>query len=251
MATKKKTVTKEELYENVVDITAKHGQGIPLFMLKQNKEVQDALDSLITEKKVKIVTKSYSHLPDDETICLEGVYCIEEELSKSGGNLSHMSFLRHLLGSSENIPAFGKTDTEIAQSEEGKPLYEAWLKDNKEGLDALVALKGNPIEYKVEKLTDEEKDFLTSRGWYEKNKTIKEGLEISEKTIPDRNKQIEIVAEIIDLKKQDKKHEDEVKSDIEENKKNIAELEIRLKINSLMKGMENTQLVQEAFKDLI
>lgn len=246
--------TKVELYKSVVDITASHGQGIPSFMLKD--EHREALDSLVSEGKVKLVTKTYSHLPDDEVIVLEGVYSIEEDISENDAPLSHFSFLRHLLGVSDKIPGLeidkGMTDTEVCESEEGKPFYEKWLQENKEGLDALLDLKKNPPTYKESPLSDSEKNLLTSRGWYKDNLLIRECINQASSTIPDREEQIKVVQNLINLLSEDEdKHAVEIEKHKKDQEENISNLDSRRSLINRMKCMNQNSGVVKAFKDLL
>ena len=126
---------KEEFYNIVVDIYKKTGQGLAGFVtLKTGRE---ALDELVAEGKLKTYVNHYSYLPDDEWICLTGVYCAEEDMQNGEGRA--LTFIRRYL----NIPNDSGIEKKIQEYLDANPKekekldndYNTWLNKNKELLE--------------------------------------------------------------------------------------------------------------------
>lgn len=129
------SLSKKDVYNSFIATYLKTGQGVPGFILS-NKNYKEPVNQLIEEGKLKIVNQEYSYLPDDQWICLTGVYCVEEEVKKESRALD---YLRKYL----NIPGNKIMDTKLEdffnenpkEREKYNQWYNDWLKKNEEILE--------------------------------------------------------------------------------------------------------------------
>jgi hypothetical protein len=130
-----------EFYNKMILITQETGQGVPMFIVEMGN-LTDEINELVNKGKVKII---------DDFACLTGIYCVEEDEANSGKSLSMNSplhFIRRWLGLDQSEDVMfclweGKTGKEVQDewlvaSEEA---YQAWLTENKDGLEAIKNLQ--------------------------------------------------------------------------------------------------------------
>lgn len=175
-------MTKKEIYNAVVEIYKKTGQGIPRFVWKQLND--SFIQELIDEGKLKKVTISYSHVPDDEFLCLTKGFCPEE----GGKNTTGLTFMRVYLG--VNDLGLGITQTELFKDKDNKKHYEEWLATNADKLKETDEILAGRLDEAVSKKSSEEKkgkptkktkpvlskaeiEHLKERGCYERNESVK------------------------------------------------------------------------------
>jgi hypothetical protein len=121
----------------MISLTQKTGQGTPMFVVEM-ANLTEEIEDLVEKGKVQII---------DDFVCLTGIYCVEAEEAKIGGIKmnSPLHFIRRWLGLDQSGDVMfalweGKTGKEVhdewlVSSEED---YQAWLSENKEGLDAIT-----------------------------------------------------------------------------------------------------------------
>ena len=136
-------MTKKEIYNAVVEIYKKTGQGIPRFVWKQLND--SFIQELIDEGKLKKVTISYSHVPDDEFLCLTKGFCPEE----GGKNTTGLTFMRVYLG--VNDLGLGITQTELFKDKDNKKHYEEWLATNADKLKETDEILAGRLDEAVSK----------------------------------------------------------------------------------------------------
>lgn len=120
-------IDKKELYKKIVSVYLKTGQGVPMFVFGQHKK---ELNELIKENKVKIVRNNDYR---ENTICLTGVYCVEENGGRS------LDFIRRYLGIKGNPRIDRKVEEFLDKNpkirEQINKEYEDWLKENNDILE--------------------------------------------------------------------------------------------------------------------
>jgi hypothetical protein len=238
-------MNKGELYSKILKIYRESGQGTSGYILT-NSEVNDLVEELVEDGLVKIVTVSYNHLPDDKWICPTKGYCVEES-----GDTTNLSYMRLYVGLDMlidlgDVMKFSSKDA--IKDPEFMTGYCEWLNKNKLKLKEIDSIKDEVIDSKVV-LSDTEKEYLKSRGWFEKNLTIKESL-IKMKNGDDvLQEKIGILNQLIHLMKlkkgQDNSNLAELKSTEEELKAANEEVKMRKKISSLLRSKDENSLSQD------
>lgn len=124
-------MNKEEFYQAVVELYKKTGQGVPGFIkTKINPKI---IDELVSDGKLKIVTTNYSYLPNEEWICLTGVYCPEED-----SDMRSYSFMRLYLKIDDL--GLGLKMKDVLSNENFMKEYNIWFNNNKDLLEKIEKL---------------------------------------------------------------------------------------------------------------
>lgn len=186
-------MTKAEFYKGLIDIQIKTGQGVSgMLKLGTNGDlVSIYLDELIEEGLVVAndtggslghpetnifytPTKGYNVWADEGT---DGVY------NRHKGR--YLSFVRLFLGSMEQNYSEDQKDEKTNQKNYITPsvrymvtnpeimkMYTEWLERNHDALEEMISLDNF---YPGDKqFSDEENEWIKSRGWYGENKTVAE-----------------------------------------------------------------------------
>ena len=237
-------MNKSELYNKIVDIYKKSGQGIPKFI--ETKIGSDVIDQLVEDGLVKIVTQKFSYLPNSEDICLTKGYCVEEDMSK--GNHQSLTFMRMYMNVN---PVVELGDIVLTLNDTIKDLelmkkYVIWLEKNKEKLEEI-----KDIEYLDEKteigLSNESIEYLKTRSWYKKNNIISECLSSMSSGDTEVNKQMSILTELIKLKSTPsvrEKYKDSINEDITEKNELEKEMKIRSRIRNWLSSKDANEKIQ-------
>lgn len=199
-------MTKREIYNGLVGLYQKTGQGAPKYIFGSN---MNKINELINEGLVKIVTIPYNHLPDDVMVCLTNVYCTEEYPKTMA-----LQYMRLYLDCPVEHHIF-KTEKDDN--------YDKWVNENKLLLEKIpntplyvdndVISVTNDIESYNDIIT-----FIKDKKHYIENKTIVECVEINNIRTTELNELIKLTNEILSLynMKKDKSENDDIK--ITENK---------------------------------
>jgi hypothetical protein len=237
--------TKEQLLNDLINVTKSSGQGIPQFVIDRGGW-QDIADELIDEGYVT-VHKHKEHDPALIWYCYNKVYNVEKDTYGFNGSMLYYSFMRHYLRIDEDeSKGVLPSNSEVVQANMDK--YKEWLIENLEGLEAIKNLEEVTIGTE---LLDEQKEYLKSRGWYKDNLTIKESLE----KLIDRTQIIEELShnteKMIKLMGEHSKYDTEKKKYIKELEEYKFQLKARKKLYSIMDGEDSNIKVKEVFKDLV
>jgi len=267
-------MTKTEVYETVVDITKKTGQGlsgIVKVMGEHADSISHYLDELIEEGYViacdtggsighpesnifYMPTKGYNVWTD------EGPDLAQFEYSRHKGRyLTNVRFYLGAMDIEEDYDGLDEDDKNLkrhlnpsmlflAKQTEFMKQYAEWLERNEESLQEMLNLE--VIEFGNEPLDETTVELLTSRGWYTDNNTVGEA---KSKNI-DRINTIEEILRLskrwMELKEQGNQTDDE---DYTNRKNQIiedeTELKSRQKLDRLMVGVDRDTLVQDLFRD--
>lgn len=235
-------MTKRELYEGVISIQKKCGQGLSGIVGKMDRNVQELLDELVEEGHLRVIHQSYSYLPDDTWYFPIKGYCVfdpNEEEKRA------LSYVRMFLGKTEEI-FVNLPYTEFIQNPDFMKGYSDWLTKNKEQLDIMLNLDetypGEDVLF-----SDEEIEHIKTREWFIENKSVKECLDSSRDKMSDFDEMITINERIVSLYKQkgnsEKEIEDTEKS-IEDTKKQIK---LRKRLHNYLETLDMKKPIQEQF----
>ena len=120
-------MTRVEFYNAAVSVYEETGQGVPGFSRIHMPD--GIIEGLIKEGLLKSVITRYSHLPDDETLCITKGYCVEEDINKS--DLSALHYLRLYKGIEQELSGVGFPDNaKLIQDPGFMKGYSEWLTKN-------------------------------------------------------------------------------------------------------------------------
>jgi hypothetical protein len=239
-------MNKIEFYNKVVEIYKKTGQGVPKFIA--DKAGDDIFEDLEKDGLVKLVVRNYSHLPDDETICLTKGYCVEDDTK--GKDMSALTFIRIYRGVDPviEIANYKVSLNEIVRDPEWMLPYSTWLSKNKKLLE-----EGDAIElldesaYNGEELSDETVEYLKTRGWYEENLTVSECIERMKSGDKDNRKKMEILTELIMLQNTPsvrEKYKDSLAENIKEKEDLVNNEKYRKRIRVWLDTKNGSEKIQ-------
>jgi hypothetical protein len=192
-------MTKVEFYNSIVSVYQKTGQGVPGF-LRLRLPDPSIVDELISDGLIKSVTINYSHLPNDEFLCLTKGYCVEEE----GKDASALLCLRMYLGID---PVIDMGQTQLSREDAFKRVdvmskYAAWLTKNEVSLKEMETISPLPDEEIDTNLNEETISYLKTRSWYKDNLKVSNCIEQLKSGDNDVDNNIHISKRIIELYKQ-------------------------------------------------
>lgn len=245
-------MNKTEFYNSVAKFTKSCGQGLNLkFAYRIPGFSMDMLNELIEMGLLKLVHQDYSYLPDDDWICLTGIYCVEEDSD-------NMFFMRYYLNFEDDMVSnaaekLNKTREDLIAERIDR--YKEFLNKNLEGLEAIKRINTD-IQIKDE-LSQEMVTFLKEKTWYKNNLSVKESLEKCISVNSDEEKELKILKELNGLyKKSIEIKPDTYKKELEENEKELEEtktnLKLRTKLISILSDCKDKSTpVQELFSKWI
>ena len=216
-------MTKSELYNKIVDVYKKTGQGLSWIVPEKSVEIRDLLSELIEDGLIKRITITYTRLPDDTWYCLTKGYCVEEE-SSDGIISSPLMYLRFYLGN-EMVVNMGKiqlSSKECIKNPDFIEKYSTWLTKNTMKLEEM-----KNIEYLVEEhpiLSDVLKKQLIKTNWYKNNLTVSSCLLALDKSNLLSIEKIDLLNRIILLSKRSEEHKKDISKREEEIVKTNSEI---------------------------
>ena len=223
-------MTKSEFYNSVVKIYTETGQGVPGFFRGRAVSERD-LNSLIEEGLLKSVTISFSHLPDDETICLTKGYCAEEEITRR--DTTALSYVRYYKGLEQGLEKIGgPSNQQLSEDTEWLKGYNEWLEKNRVSLEEKIDLL--PESKSSDFLNEKEKQYLISRDWFKNNLTVRESLRDSRKRTDTERQIIETCNELIALTKNSEKHKSSYDNAVDSKEKAEGSVRVRERIEDFL-----------------
>ena len=252
------------LYNSIVDITKKTGQGVPLFVVERLGLVE-AADIMVEKGILNKYHQQYSHLPDDTTYCINGVYNVENDMGESKGKGVFMSSSLHFIRRWLNLDQSQDILFKIVKDKTGddvykqwlidsKPEYLNWIKKNLEGIEALNKLEhlthldlttGTSLEVGTESY-----ELLVSRIWFTDNEKVSECIRLNDEAMDVIKQQIRLTKEILSLysKKSNNADDAEVKRHNLFLAETSKELDIRKGWYTTMILADDAELIQNVFK---
>lgn len=232
-------MNKIELYNNIVKIYKKSGQGTSGFI--RHKIGYELVDELIADGLVKIVTHQYNYLPNDEWICLTKGYCVEDDILVEGDQ-SALTYVRMYLDV-DPIVVIGKDKLLVKDAFRNPVLvegYSKWLTKNKEKLDEGQAIELLEDSGDSNILSVSDVEYLKTRAWYKENQTI--GICLKQLGEYNVTEQVNVLTELIELKQNPKVSHLYVES----VKEDIEELELVKKCVPIRKRIKKWLLIQNS-----
>lgn len=231
---------KAELYNKIVDLYKKTGQGTPTFV--GERVGMDLVYELVEDGLVKIVTQPFSHLPDSKWICLTKGYCVEEDEDKA------LTFLRMYLAHDPVINLGNHTLT-LADSFR-KPdfvqQYSEWLTKNHKALEEMKDIEY--LEMGDGSLSESDTEYLKTRGWYKENEII--SVCINRLDDADPKKMLSTLNEMIKLKQSPSvaaQYAESVKEDIKERDEIPNTIRIRKRVRNWLDIQDENVKIQSLF----
>lgn len=158
----------------------KTGQGVP-YKLFEMKGLGHVMESIIQKGIAKKVTIPFGHLPDDITLCLTGVYCVEDCMKN--GSMIELSYIRTYL----------KTGDGLNMS--GDPGYEAWVKQNEADILKVHGLSYDgsaSIEESTNTIDETVINFMKQYRSYKRSSTVSSAILDYTKIININNRMLEL-----------------------------------------------------------
>lgn len=260
-------MTKEEFYKEIIRVQKETGQGlsgIVKVMGIDSFNFSRWLDEFIEEGLVKVCetggslgdpesnryympTKGYNVWEDEGT---DGVY------NRHKGR--YLTFVRLYLGAMDKDPKEGRNENhkwlhpsmvDCVQNSEFMGEYSKWLTRNEKALEEMVNLDDFYKAAKVE-FSQEELDWIKSKEWYKKNKTISDCIKSSNKGMDDDMERISINKQLVNLYK-DPKVSSKYVSDLEKSLGEIKEDEKSITTRKKLQNWFDTQDKKLNIQDVI
>jgi hypothetical protein len=256
-------MTKEEVYNGIVDIQKNTGQGlsgIVRVLGESSQDFSDHIDTLIEEGSViaNDTGRSLGHPESNMFYTPSKGYNVWEDESTSSQNLAYVRFYLGRVGESneerdeDDIQRYlSPTAKERIQNSNFMTRYAEWLNENEESLQVMLNL--GELEVVGVELSDEDIKFVKERDWYTDNKTIKECVSLSKERCDQKyNKIISVHEELIVLYGENPTYAQSKKDaleDIREIKKEI--LPQRKRIHAYLSQLDQSSLIQEQFEETL
>lgn len=225
-------MTKQELLNNIVEITKQTGQGLSHIVTFKNSEIQDLLDILVKEGYITKHVVRYSHLPDDVWYMPKGCY----NMWADGESMRALTFVRMYLGIDDL--GVGAKISDFLTNIEFMSDYVNWLKKNSKELVKIKELK--PILLKEENshpFSSEELAAIKRHSFYKDNKNVKDVFETIDEAIKLNAEAISITSELLHLYKQKtEKYKKEYERDVKALEKYKTELSAFTKLKKFLNG---------------
>ncbi len=244
-------MNKIEFYNKLVDMYRSTGQGIATMFTDRIID-RSYINELVDDGLCKIVHQGFSYLPDEDWVCLTGVYCVENDTVNK--DTSALTFLRiyKSIDPPVDLGGLGKvTLAEAIKNPDFMTPYAVWLEKNKVELE-----KGDKIVYLDEtlfdnaELSDETIKYLKTRGWYTDNLIVSKCIERMKSGDKDNIRKMEILNELIMLQSTPSVRE-KYKESLEENIKEREDLKNDEKYRNRIRVWLNNKDGNKKIQDLV
>jgi hypothetical protein len=253
--------TKGEVYAELIKIQKSYGQGLSGIVTVLGGDAhlfRQYLDELIEEGLVECHDGggSLGH-PESNRWYMptKGYNLWKDGIENGNGDTSYLTHVRFYLGqidhdeepeNRENLAKWLSPSAQILiQNSEFMKSYSEWLERNSEELEIMKNLDDFYDEPTVV-LTEDDINWVKTKSWYEKNKSISSCLKSSIKGFDTDEERLKITKRIIELYKSDTlKYKDDLKKalkDIEDHDSNILR---RKRVNKWMESLDVEKLIQE------
>lgn len=254
-------ITKAEVYSGLIDIQKNTGQGLSGLVKVMGETAhlfRKYLDELIEEGLVECYDGggSLGH-PESNRWYMptKGYNVWKDGIENGNGDTSYLTHVRFYLGqidhdeepeNRENLAKWLNPSAQILiQNSEFMKSYSEWLERNSEELEIMKNLD-NFYDTPTIELSEDDINWIKSRGWYEKNESISSCLKSSIKGFEQDLERLSLTKQLVDLyKKSEDKYKDDLKNslkEIEDHDKNTLR---RKRINRWLENLEGDKLIQE------
>jgi len=240
-------MTKSELYNKIIDIYKKSGQGLAGFVIDKLNS-HNLIDQLIDEGLLKKVVHTYSHLPTDTWFCLTKGYCVEEDSLNYGKNSTFpYSCIRFYLGH-EIVVEFGNTKMSLQDCIKDVTFidkYYEWLKKNESKLKEMSGIQYMNVD-EDNRLPKYMLEYVKTREWYEKNLTIAKCLSEMKERDDLNEEELDLHTQLLNLYKKDRLI---YKDKIAEEEATLIELKKEINMRSFIRGFLLTRKQEGKIQD--
>jgi hypothetical protein len=238
-------MTKLEIYNAVIDLYKKTGQGLSGFVLTKG-DVREKVDQLVEDGLLKIVHQSYRHLPDDDWICLTKGYCVEDDYGHESERGNTLAFMRYYL----DIPqGLGITKKQLEETPEFMTKYHLWLNTNREKIEEGFNIENMPEGSLPEReitLTEEESSYVKNLNLYKKNPTVSECISLLREKDKLYRESIQCYRRMLDIMNTKSDHyAQKIKDTQKDMQSDIDELKLREGIEKFLGSIDGKKLIQE------
>ncbi len=251
-------MTKAEVYNAIIDMAKKTGQGVPSFI--ERKVGSDMIDELVEAGLIKRVKQSL----DDPWLCLTKGYCVESDMEN--GNRKALVFVKYYLGIKDvygglvlkfGTPELKKgltTEIEIFESDiNNMKEYQEWYDKNKILLEETQNMQH--IGEIVTVLDDDFKEFIKSRGWYTDNLTVKECISQINDANDNDSELIRLYESLVSIQERKSLLTNSQRTEVEETKKKLDVCKFnyknRKKVLGLILKEKRDVSIQECLKNFL
>ena len=258
-------ITKGEVYAGLIKIQKSSGQGLSGIVRVLGEDAhlfRKYLDELIEEGLVECYDSggSLGHPESNRWYMPTKGYNLWKDGIKNGN--SDISFITHVrlyLGAVEHDeePEYKDEDTRnkgrwlnpsaqvLIQNPDFMKSYSEWLVRNSEELEIMKNLDDFYDSPTIE-LSEDDINWIKSRGWYGKNKTVSNCLKSSINGFEQDLEKLSLTKQLINLYKSDMV---KYKTELEKSQKDIDDINtgslIRKRINRWLESLEGDKLIQE------
>jgi hypothetical protein len=255
------SVSKERVYKWIIDTQKSSGQGLSgIVKLGNFPEVGGHLDELIEEGLVICMDTggSLGHPETNKFYLPTKGYNVWQDSRDNGGGRAFTDFLNHVrlfLGCLESdSDDDGRSDTQkwinpssqrLIQNVDFMKSYAIWLERNRDELEVMINLDEFYDAPNIS-FSEDEAEWIKSRGWYKKNKKISDCLKDSLEAV-DNDKEIKSInKKLIELyeRSSSNKEDELVKAKDEVDRINTT-LVYRKKLNRWLSSLDSEKNVQE------
>lgn len=228
-------ISKRELYENIIEMQKKHGQGLAGYVGKMDSNIQYLLDELVEEGHITESICYFKTLPDDNWYMPATGYNVWKDDDPRA-----LSFVRMFLGITEEI-FLNLPYTDFIQNVEFMTSYATWLEKNHDTLTIMINLDtnypGNDTLF-----NEKEVEFIKGKDWYKENKTISECITLNDEYIDTSQK-------ILKLSEDMRRLVDKGHKDYEKNEKRIdsevKDIKFRKRLASHLSQLDKNKTIQQ------
>lgn len=264
-------ITKAEVYAGLIKIQKSSGQGLSGIVTVLGGDAylfRKYLDELIEEGLVECHDGggSLGHPESNRWYMPTKGYNLWKDGIENGSRHSDISFLTHVrlyLGAVEHDdePEYKDEDTRnkgrwlnpsaqvLIQNPDFMKSYSEWLERNSEELEIMKNLDDFYDTPTIE-LSEDDINWIKSRGWYEKNKSISNCLKSSIKGSEQDLERLSLTKQLVDLyKKSGDKYKDDLKNALKEIEDHDNNTLRRKRINRWLENLDSDKLIQECINE--
>jgi hypothetical protein len=255
-------MTKTEVYSGLIDIQKKTGQGLSGIVTVMGETAhlfRKYLDELIEEGLVDCYDSggSLGH-PESNRWYMptKGYNVWKDGIENENSDTAYLTYVRFYLGQidldeepedRENLAKWLNPSAQLLiQNPDFIKGYSKWLKRNSEELEIMKNLDSFYDEPTIQ-FSEEEKEWIKTRGWYENNESVSDCLNKSLSAVDDDKERLKLNKELINLYKKSgaEKYKEELKkTELEVENFDKAFLR-RKRLNKWLEKLDKNKSIQE------
>jgi hypothetical protein len=255
-------MTKAEIYSGLIDIQRNTGQGLSGLVTVMGETAhyfRKYLDELIEEGLVECYDSggSLGHPESNRWYMPTRGYNVwKDGIENENSDTAYLTYVRFYLGQidldeepedRENLAKWLKPSAQLLiQNPDFIKGYSKWLKRNSEELEIMKNLDSFYDEPTIT-FSDDEKEWIKTRGWYENNESVSDCLSKSLGAADDDKERLKLNKELITLYKKSgaEKYKEELKKTELEVQNFDKVLLRRKKLNKWLETLDNVKSIQE------